>query len=463
MTNTESSNKLPFLNGTKILLKKIPKYPLFEGEFIQNVDITLCKMLIDTPDIAPVENIDGFKSAVYNHLKPNGDLVVKHNQRHGLGRFYADKNRSLIPHPRSIKHTLFLYGRWLDLDMIKGHPSIALEIFKGILELNTIREYVENFKDIVEMLSLFYKTDGEPLDTDNIKWLFSMMIYGGTPDGWREKLAKGGDGYESKTIINFKGHHPFVMEFEKECLAMSDMVYSSNPSITTKVKKVDDKLRDKKNSTISYFFQIIENHIVYLVYELLVNMRIITPRKCGLEYDGLNIPMNGSVFDKDDTINVVNNFVFNDTGLNIKFKFKSYGESVVHKLIDERNNMVVAEPIMNDVIMAVVEEEEDDEPVVGIFEGDDSKASQVILEKYPYWKCCNDTLYVFDDKTGMWSDKVDIQNNVISRFSEFLDIIKQGTDGKLKKTGRNCAKDNQKRKDTYPFIRENCVDNDWIR
>ena len=106
---TENTNKLPFMNGTKILLKKIPKYPLFEGEFIENMDITLCKIILEPPDTAPAVNIDGFQSTVYNNLKPNGDLVVKHNQRFGLGRFYADKNRSLIPHPKNIRYFYDLY------------------------------------------------------------------------------------------------------------------------------------------------------------------------------------------------------------------------------------------------------------------------------------------------------------------------------------------------------------------
>jgi phage/plasmid-associated DNA primase len=355
---TQNTNKLTFMDGTKIHLKKIPKYPLFEGEFIENMDITLCKMIIDTHDIAPVENVDGFKTAVYNNLKSNGDLVVKHNQRHGLGRFYADNNRSLIPHPRSIKHTLFTYGGWNDLDMVKGHMSIALEVFKGILKLPHIQKTVSGFDDVVNKLSQYYEVDGTPLSNDNIKWLFNMMIYGGTPDGWKNKLEIGGDGYEGRRIINFTDHHPFVLEFEKECLTISDIVYKNNTSIVNKIKKDGDLLRDKKNSTISYFFQIIENHIVYSVYELLVGMRIITPKKCGLEMDGINIPPNGSIYNKEDTITVINNFVFNDTGMNIKFKFKPYGESVIQGLIDERRNMVIAEPI-NDVIVAVVEGDED--------------------------------------------------------------------------------------------------------
>ena len=459
---TVNTNKLPFMNGTKILIKKIPKYPLFEGEFIENMDITLCKMILDTPDIAPIESIDGFKTAVYNNLKSNGDLVVKHNQRYGLGRFYADENRSLIPHPRSIKHTLFTYGGWNDLDMIKGHMSIALEIFKGILNLPYIQKTVTGFDDLVNKLSQFYEVEGTPLSNDNIKWLFNMMIYGGTPHGWKKKLEKGGKGYEAKKIINFAGHHPFVLAFEKECQSMGDIVYKNNPSIVSKVKKESDSLRDKKNSTISYFFQIVENHIVYSVYELLVGMRIISPKKCGLEMDGLNIPPNGSIYDKDDTIKVMNNFILNDTGLNIKFKFKPYGESVMQGLIDERRNMVVAEPINNDIIMAVVEEDDNEEDIIGVMDGDDSSASKIVLNAYPYWKCCNDVLYVFDDETGMWSDKVEIHNRIISRYSEYLDIIRINNEGELKRTGRNYAKNNQKRKDMYPFIRENCVDNDWI-
>ena len=79
-------------------------------------------------------------------------------------------------------------------------------------------------------------------------------------------------------------------------------------------------LRDAKNSTISYFFQIVENHIAYLAYELLTAMGIITPKQCGLEYDGLNIP-NGSGINQEEIISVLNKFILNKTGLNIKFKF----------------------------------------------------------------------------------------------------------------------------------------------
>ena len=349
--------------------------------------------------------------------------------------------------------------------MIKGHPSITLSIFKGILDLPYIQKYVSGFDEVVEQLSSFYTVEGGKLDKDNIKWLFNMMIYGGTPDGWKNGLAKGGSGYEEKKIIGFVSHHPFVLEFEKECIAMSNLVFTTNPSIVRRVRKKEDTTRDAKNSTISYFFQIVENHIVYIVYELLVAMDIITPRRCGLEYDGLNIPPNGTIYDKNEITNIINNHVINKTGLDIKFKFKAYDDDTMDDLIETRKNMTVSVPVMNDTIKTEMTKNDDDadEFVVGVMDGDDSGASKIILEKYPHWKCCNDVLYVFDDETGMWSDKVEIHNRVISRYAEFLDIIKLNNEGELKRTGRNYAKNNQKRKDMFSFIRENCVDNDWVR
>ena len=372
MTSSNSStNKLPFMTCLNISIKNIPKYPAFEGIFTETVDKTLCGMIMEKTDIFSQETIHGFNKAVMDKMRATGELNVKHNQRHGLGRFYADNNTSLIPHPRGIKHTLFSYGKWLDLDMIKGHPTIALEVFGGLLDLPSIKEYVDSFDTVVNTLVDFYKTESVPLDVDNIKWLFNMMLYGGTPDGWKSKIALGSDGYIGKNIIDFKEHHPLVISFEKECLKMSDMIFKHNPAIANKVRKPSvvitetpiskkNAIRDTKNSTISYFFQIIENHIVYLVYGLLVELGYITPRKCGLEYDGLNIPPNGTVIDREQTTRVINEYVFNKTGLNIKFKFKQYGDSVMTELIEIRETMTVAVPI-DDVIEAivVVEEKED--------------------------------------------------------------------------------------------------------
>ena len=155
-----------------------------EGAFVEKVVCTLCKMISDKPDTFDQETVTGFNDAVMKYLKPDGSLVVVHNQRHRFGRFYADNNVSLIPHERRIKHTLFTYDGWVDLDMVKGHPSIALAVFEGILKLPAIKTYVDTFDNIVYALSNYCTTNSTLLDSDYVKWLFNMMVYGGTPNGW---------------------------------------------------------------------------------------------------------------------------------------------------------------------------------------------------------------------------------------------------------------------------------------
>ena len=396
-------NKIPFMNGLSIKIKDIPKYPAFDGKFTEKVDFTLCSMLLEKTNIFSPETISGFNTSVMSKMRNNGNLDVIHNQRFGLGRFYADNNTSLIPQPRAIKHTLFSYCGWLDLDMVKGHGSIALEVFKGILDLPSIRKYVDSFDDIVTVMSSFYKVEGTPLNKDNIKQLFNMMIYGGTPDGWifkmsqdNEKRALGSDGQKGFKI-SYTTHHPFVLEFEKECMTMSNMVFKTNTSIVYKIKPKNGSkydLKDMKNKTISYWFQIIENHIVYIVYELLVTLGYITAGKCGIEYDGLNIPPNGKIINQPLLTNIINDFVLTKTGLNVTFKFKDYGESVLTDLIETRKNMIVATPI-DDVIEAeIIDTRETSNEIFNEMVGDFEKTHIKIVSEGVYVRTSGDGFYI---------------------------------------------------------------------
>ena len=101
------------------------------------------------------------------------------------------------------------------------------------------------------------------------------------------------------------------------------------------------------------------------------------------------------------------------------------------------------------------------EIITGVLDSDDSGAADIILKHYPHWKCCNNTLYVFDDSAGMWSNSVDVQNRIITSLSQHLDIVKQTKNG-LELTGKNYANCNFKRREMFSYIRQNCVDEDWL-
>lgn len=333
-----------FLDDGKITISKLPKYPAFERVFVEPVDFLLGQIITTDKSLSGL-SIQSFKNSVMKDIQKNGNLLVEHHQNHKIGRFFANEGKSLIPNARLIKHTLMYYGKWRDLDMIKGHPSIACEVFKGIIDLPSINYYINNFDAVVRDLSVFYKTanDADILTSGDIKFLFNMMIYGGSPNTWLKEMTAGDaeKGYDGKPMVGFTDHHKFVLDFRAECVKMAELVYKLNPSLVKKLRlrlkngEFEEKHKTQ-NRVISYFFQIIENDIVYNAYLFLVAKGVITQDVCGLEYDGLCFPPSGLVYDEEQIITELNNHIMETSKLNIKFKFKCY-ENVLHDSLKIRN------------------------------------------------------------------------------------------------------------------------------
>jgi hypothetical protein len=232
--------------------------------------------------------------------------------------------------------------------MIKGHASIACCYGNAIgLDFKHMKYYINNFDAIADKLVEFYslRVEGnEPVTKGDIKYFFNLMIYGGGFSTWKDKLAEGDpkNGVPPKFVRNENEMHPIAENYKKECNVIAKKIFSSNPSLARKVKKVDDTKEDNKRTTVSYWFQVIENHIIHICYQFLVKKRIIEKGICGLEYDGLCIPPTPFPFDKDSIIDEINDLILNSTGLPIKMKFKDYDPDVVLcDIIQKRKDMVV--------------------------------------------------------------------------------------------------------------------------
>lgn len=52
----------------------------------------------------------------------------------------------------------------------------------------------------------------------------------------------------------------------------------------------------------------------------------------------------------------------------------------------------------------------------------DLVAADIVLKLYPFWIMSNDLFYVFDDSRGMWTDRKDVMEGIISKLSSFLQI-----------------------------------------
>jgi len=336
-------NTLSFMNGWKVELSKLPEYIHFTGDFTEKADWKLLKIIYESPFLETRPEIKNNVKILMEKTLRSGEIKVIHTQAHKCGRFYADKSISLIPLSKYVKHTVMKYLGWLDIDMVKGHVSIAIEIGKqNNKQFPAFEKYVNNFDDVVCELSKFYSADIEkPLNKDNIKWLFNSMIYGGGFNQWIEGVKLGDETYEPRSIQNEESIHHLISDFKNECEWVMNKIYKDNPALSKKVAGKKDDIYQKKCCVCSYWFQIIENHIVHNVAGYLINKGILTKNTYGVEFDGLNIPPTNIEFDKDLLIDEINLFVKETTGLNIKFKFKDYDDAtILYDLIEIRKNMV---------------------------------------------------------------------------------------------------------------------------
>jgi len=343
-------SKIPFIKSgwtiSKNLLKK--KYETFEGSFTEKIDVHLLTLIMETDDprITSVMKTLLQKNIIDN-VKPDGSLIVTHsNGQYKMGRYRAKHEVSMIPLSKYIKHTMFYYLGWCDIDMIKGHPTIAYEMAKGSgLELPAIKHYIDNFDSICETLIEYYSLENERLCKDDIKFLFILMIYGGTFSTWKSKIAETDDalGYKPRHIKNSDLQHALIQSFKFDCDKVIDKIWKDNPNLKISLKgDLTDTYRIKSRVT-SYWFQAIENHILDIVYNFLINSNIMVPKTCGLEYDGLNIPVSLSPEQKIQITTDVNLRIAQETNLDIKMKFKEYGEFVITDLIEQRKAMTITD------------------------------------------------------------------------------------------------------------------------
>ena len=298
----------------------------------------------------------------------------------------------------------------MDIDMKKGHPTIAVEIFKSNgVELPAIKYYIDNFKTIAAELIEYYGIDGELKPSeDQIKWCFNMMLYGGGFDGWVAAIKEGNlkKGYKPVNLknideLNDKGKikpHSHIINFKKDCWLVSDTIYRNNYDLINKLKKTDETLEDYeiKSRLTSYFFQIVENHALYHLYLFLVDKRIIEKHVCELEYDGLCIPPVPFDFDKNDLIHEINTMIYDKTGINIIFTFKDYDNDFVQQHIIDyliENPVVEATVIQPTVVVGTeVAEYQSTNPLINwdLSEAEFAKALKKV--------CFNDKPVLFTGK-----------------------------------------------------------------
>lgn len=431
-----------FMEGWTINTEKIPGYPEFENDtFYEKVDKTILMLLLKDKSIVDEQKV--LLNKLINKIK-NGNIQVNHTQlmkNNDLGRFYPEDNTSIISLCRKIKHTMFKYLGYTDFDMVSCHQSIALSIAEiNSVELPGMFEYMFNKAKIIEEEIKFYSMGENKLTVEDVKYKFNMMSYGGSEVTWREHIKNGYDGFPPRNIKDKESD--FTKKFKNDIKVVQHFIYENNKELFKKIYvKYDNLTKDEeidknKRTLLSCFFQVIENHILFIAFKCLQSMKVITKTNVCLEYDGLCVPSNN--FDKEKVINDLNKRITELTGLKfIKFKIKDY-DCVIGDVIEKRKSIdVETNYVLNDL-----------------------DAAKKIYKLYPHWNYCNGELYVFDFENGLWSNNEMVYFRIISYYEDYLYTINNnGTVSSTKSYGNTAVLT----KKLINMIKTLCIDDNWLK
>jgi len=379
-------------NSWTLDLAKIPSYVEWNGDWKYEIDREMIRLILECEELDKDGNPvitqkmkTHFKNNIVDKLR-NGELHIEWSARYGgMGRRYSARDPedpdpfssagNLGSHAKVIKNTLFHYQGWVDYDMIKGHPTLLLEMAKHTKltgGLPAVERYVADFDTyLAEEMIEHYSAKGDDeeetkkyrLTKDDIKDLHNRTIYGGGHDKWVKKIEKGD---EKKGKLP-KPCNPFIHdkygEFRTDIQRVIGLVYDSNPDLVAKVcinppaPKPALELWQKKNRTMSYFCCILENECLKHAYKYGVENGLFKARRIDLCYDGFTAPAPPAFTDMPFHINEMNNYILEKTGFAVKMKVKGF-EKVVQSLLDARRAVPNAVPAQA-LVELIVEGTED--------------------------------------------------------------------------------------------------------
>ena len=254
--NTKIINNL--LQNWTLNIDQIRDYSDFKGHFIELIDKDLCQLVVQMKsdewtfdNVSPVltefnDYIAKIKMGQNHHFK-RVQYYQSNKNLLQLGRFYGD---SIINKPKLIKHTLFKQSGYVDIDQVKGHPTILLEIIKlnGQLEsFPCLNAYIHNPQQQFVEMSEYY---GTQLSNDQKKWFFNMVIYGGSWKSWYSRLTQPNfhndtcRGYQAIELNN-NLPRPFEVGFINECKKLIDIIFKNNEQLHIYLMNHHNTYKDK--------------------------------------------------------------------------------------------------------------------------------------------------------------------------------------------------------------------------
>ena len=413
-----SQTKISFMNGFEIKIKQVPKYACWKGDWVEQLDKPLARMLCESMDPRLTDAMKGlFFEKIYARMNDNGINKVKWSAPYGLGRHYPSQDfpvGSITFHSKYIKNTMFAYLGWRDLDMVKGHPTILYEFCKNLPVprlLPAFECYLQNFETTAwqELAEHYQKVDQPVVTQGDIKDLFNSTIYGGGHNAWVAKMLKGDEKKGKKPKEVNSAEHPLYTGFKQDCVAVADSIWEHNQELYDKVKgdglnkfKQPMSLWEKKSRTMSFWCGIVENEILKHSYDYNCKNGLLKERTAGLSMDGFTQPPFLAAYtDEEFHLNGLNDYIREKTGLAVKMIWKPFKpDTILQEVIDQRRAIPQAQVVQ-------------DLEVVG------SEVNEAHPESYLNWKTDFELTHCKIINTANFMKKVLEDNGEFNRYAFF--------------------------------------------
>ena len=204
---------------------------------------------------------------------------------------------------------------------------------------------------------------------------------------------------------------------------------------TVPVDKAYNKIGSAINRILCYYENIILQHAIHVVNRKGIEVAI-------LMFDGLMLY--GNYYKDGDLLDEITYYIEKQMpGLKMKWSYKEHNTSLAVPLHFVANES----PLYKNTFVC-----------------NDLDAAKKVYALFPYWKYSENELYVFDDLTGLWKNERNIQNVIVSRFTNELWIGIKGKNDSLE-----ASKVKSYGNTTTLFIqmleklKTLCIDDNWLR
>ncbi len=376
-----------------------------EIKLFEKVDFDKLQLLISSNDL----DEDTRNKLKSYYLKKNGNSIPvnycfskKINEQ---GRLWAQHNLSLQMIRCDIRHTL-AKDIYYDVDMINSGPRLLMGYCKKHnIECPKLEYYINNREVILKKISKIHN-----LERDDAKHLMTKLLNLGS--------------YVIKEPSEKK--LKFLNEFSEEMNKIAKEVCKIEKDLFEKVLKNKDKPH-KKSTVLSTTIYNLENKCLMAMYDFFKEQNIIVGVLC---FDGLMIEKNKKFDDKlPELLKSCEKYVFEKIKYNIKLAIKPMDKELPFEL-PEFSNFV----------------ESDKEAQERLFK----------LEGNNKFKFCNNELYIFNEKTGMYESNIETLYYYLMKHSDNLNTYTSKDKIESYGTSANLMKR------IIPFVRTAAKDNDWL-